>query len=232
MNTQLPLAVQLAPEVSLADFIAGDNGQLLDALSRLAAGKDNGNLYLSGPEASGKSHLLMGLCALAQTQGLRCAYLPLKDILGLSPELLRDMESLDLLALDDVQRLAGRDDWEEALFILFNQRQAASRPTVFSADRGPASLPLALPDLRSRLGWGTSYRVRPLDDEGRRELLRRQAEKRGLGMDEQAIRWLVSHHSRDPRQLLRLVDELDRAALAAKKSRLTLPFVQHQLSLS
>jgi len=232
MNTQLPLAVQLAPELSLEDFIAGDNGQLLATLSRLAMGKEDGNLYLSGPEASGKSHLLMGLCALAQKQGLRCAYLPLKDILDLSPELLQDMETLDLLALDDIHLLAGRGDWEEALFVLFNQRQAASGPTVFSADRGPASLPLALPDLRSRLGWGTSYRVHPLNDEGRRELLRRQAERRGLGMDEQAIRWLVSRHSRDPRQLLSLVEELDRAALAAKKSRLTLPFVQRQLSSS
>jgi len=230
MNTQLPLAVQLAPELTLADFIIGDNGQLLNALTRLARREENDNLYLSGPEASGKSHLLMGLCALAQNQGLHCAYLPLKDIMGLSPELLRDMETLDLLALDDVHLVAGRGDWEEALFVLFNQRQATSRPLVFSADRGPASLPLALPDLRSRLGWGTSYRVHPLNDEGRRELLRQQARRRGLGMDEQAIHWLVSRHSRDPRRLLRLVEELDRAALAAKKSRLTLPFVQQHLS--
>ncbi|WP_457675038.1 DnaA regulatory inactivator Hda [Thiolapillus sp.] len=230
MNTQLPLAVQLAPELSLRDFITGNNGQLLDALARLARGEERDNLYLSGPEASGKSHLLMGLCALGQEQGLHCAYLPLKDLLDLPADLLRDMEQPDLLALDDVHLLAGRNDWEEALFVLFNQRRATSRPLVFSADRGPANLPLTLPDLRSRLGWGASYRVHPLDDRGRRELLRNQARSRGLIMDEQAVNWLVSHHSRDPRQLIRLMNELDQAALATKKARLTLPFVQQHLA--
>ncbi|WP_456373092.1 DnaA regulatory inactivator Hda [Thiolapillus sp.] len=230
MNTQLPLAVQLAPEFTLEDFIPGENAQLMDALQRLALGKEKQNLYLSGPTASGKSHLLMGLCASAQNDGLHCVYLPLKEIMPLSAELLQGMEDPDLLAIDDVQVLAGKKDWEEALFVLFNLRQTHGRPMVFSADRGPARLPLNLPDLRSRLGWGASYRLHPLDEAGLGELLRRQARQRGLEMDQAAIDWLLSRHSRAPRALLEQLEALDRAALITKKSRLTLPFVQQQLS--
>lgn len=229
MNTQLPLAVQLSPELSLGDFITGDNTQLLNRLEQLALGQSRDNLYLSGSRASGKSHLLMGLCARGQEQGLNCAYLPLGEVSGLSPDILQGMEETDLLAMDDVQCIAGHRDWEEALFILFNQRQAVSRPLVFSADRGPAQLPLELPDLRSRLCWGGSYHLHPLDDAGLGELLRLQARKRGLDMDDAAIRWILSRHSRDPRQLLGQLETLDRAALAAKKPRLTLPFVQAHL---
>jgi DnaA family protein len=230
MNTQLPLAVQLAPELSLDDFVVGANAQLMDSLQRLAQREEQQNLYLSGPEASGKSHLLMGLCARAQKSGLCCAYLPLREIISLSPELLQGMEEPDLLAFDDIQLIAGRKDWEEALFVLFNLRQTLARPMIFSADRGPTKLPLNLPDLRSRLGWGSSYRLQALDDAGLTDLLRQRARKRGLGMDEAAINWLLSRQSRDPRSLLEQLETLDRAALAAKKPRLTLPFVQQHLS--
>lgn len=227
MITQLPLAVQLSPEISLADFIPGGNAQLLDQLNQLAHGESRSNLFLSGPQASGKSHLLMGLCAQAQT--LNCAYLPLGEVKDHSPDILQGLDQVDLLALDDIHQIAGRKDWEEALFVLFNQRQAMERPMVFSALQGPAQLPLELSDLRSRLCWAGSYRILPLDDDGLAELLRQQAGKRGLVMDEVAIRWLLSRHQRNARQLLNILDTLDRAALAAKKPRLTLPFVQAQL---
>lgn len=228
MTRQLPLAMSLRPEVTLEEFVAGANRQLLQALDRLAARDGRGQIFLSGPPGSGKSHLLMGSVKLAQQHGRSCAYLPFSELRTLSPEVLESMEQFSLLAFDDVHLAAGDADWEGALFRLFNRARDAGTSLLFSADRGPASLDFDLPDLKSRLAWGSSYRLQPLDDTGREELLLRQAQKRGLRMKPQVAAWMVAHCSRDPRELLRLLDGLDQASLAARRP-LTLPFVREQI---
>ncbi|WP_419605029.1 DnaA regulatory inactivator Hda [Thiolapillus sp.] len=226
MTRQLPLPVELAPQAELADFIAGDNLQLIDLLQRIAAGSNDETLFISGGPGSGKTHLLMGLCRRAEQQGHSCAYLPLDELRTLSPALLAGMEAIDILAVDGVQHIAGRDDWEEALFILFNLARDEGRSLVFSADRGPKQLALALPDLRSRLSWGSSYRLQPLDDTGLMELLQTQAQKRGLQLKPKVAQWLLRHCSRSPGNLLGILGRLDQKALAEKRHNLSLPFVQ------
>ncbi len=226
MIQQLPLAVELPPQITLADFIPGENRQLLDQLVRIAAGRNDETTFIAGAADSGKTHLLMGLCCQAEQQGRSCSYLPLQDLAQLSPELLDGLETMDIIAVDGVQHIAGNTAWEEALFVLFNLARAGQRNLVFSADRGPAQLPLKLPDLRSRLSWGSTYRLQPLDDEGLMELLQSQAQKRGLQLKFSVARWLLTHCSRNPGTLLALMERLDRKALAEKRHNLSLPFVQ------
>lgn len=228
MNRQLPLAMSLRPEVTLDDFVAGANRQLLEALVQLAANRDGGQLFISGPPGSGRSHLLMGATKLAQQQERSCAYLPFAELIELSPGVLERLEQYSLLAFDDIHLVMGKSDWELALFSLFNRARDLGHSLLFAADRGPASLEPNLPDLKSRLAWGASYRIEPLDDRGREELLLRQARKRGLQMKPQAAAWMVAHCSRDPGELLSLLGRLDEASLAARR-RLTLPFVREQL---
>ncbi|WP_457668145.1 DnaA regulatory inactivator Hda [Thiolapillus sp.] len=226
MIPQLPLAVALPPPITLADFIPGKNRQLLDLLTRMAAGRNGEILFISGAPESGKTHLLMGLCSLAEQQKRSCAYLPMEELCKLSPELLAGMESMDILAVDGVQHIAGQAAWEEAFFVLFNLAHAAGKNLLFSADRGSGQLPFLLPDLRSRLSWGSSYRLQPLDDEGLMELLQNQAQTRGLQLKSKVARWLLNHCSRRPGDLLAFMDRLDEKALAEKRHNLSLPFVQ------
>ena len=228
MNPQLPLAMSLRPEMTLESYVAGENAQLLQALQELAAGQGQEQLFLSGPAGSGKSHLLMGTVSAAQAAGHSSAYLPLGELARLSPMLLEDLEQLDLIAFDDLHLVAGNAAWEEALFHLFNRARERDSRLLFSASQAPSRLELGLPDLISRLSWGSSYRIRPLDDAGREALLLEQAKKRGLKMKPQVASWMVSHCSRDPRQLLALLNRLDHASLAARR-QLTLAFVREQL---
>lgn len=228
MNQQLPLAVSLPPEATLSDFVAGANLQPLDALQRVAHGKTSEPLYLSGPPGAGKTHLLMGATALAQQLGRGSSYLPLSQLAAFSPELLLGLDELDLIALDDVQAIVGNPVWEQALFRLFNRARDCRTSLIFGADRGPTSLDLTLPDLKSRLAWGISYRLQPLDDQGRITLLLHHARQRGLEMTPAVARWIVSRCSRGPGDLLELLARLDEASLAEKR-KLTLPFVQAHL---
>ena len=82
-----------------------------------------------------------------------------------------------------------------------------------------------LPDLQSRLGWGGSFRLLPLDDAGRAAALRLLAEERGFALGDDVLAWLLAHFSRDLGRLIALLDRLDRHSLAEHK-RITIPFVR------
>jgi len=229
MSQQLPLALGLRHAPGLDDFIVGRNRVVMDALRRAL---DDGEqiLYLFGPPGSGRSHLLLGQCAAAEQRALRCAYLPMAQRAELAPEMLEGLEMLDLVAVDDVEQVAADAVWEEALFGLFNRCRDRGTHMLFSADRGPAALPLQLPDLRSRLAWGLTLSLQPLDDSGRLELLQSLAARRALKMPEDVARYLLERSARHPSDLLRIVDRLDRASLAERR-RLTIPFVRDTLQL-
>ena len=230
MSQQIPLALHLQHAPGLDDFIVGANRMVIDALADSLAGHGEAVIYLSGPDGCGRTHLLLGHCAAAERRGLKCAYLPLADTGQLAPAMLEGLENLDLIAVDDVHAIAGDRDWEHSLFTLFNRCREHDTRLLFSADRGPAALPLDLPDLRSRLAWGLTLAVQALDDAGRLQLLQSLARRRALALPEEVARYLLDRSPRHPSALDGAMERLDRASLAEQR-RLTIPFVRDQLGL-
>jgi DnaA family protein len=230
MSRQLPLALALQHAPGLDDFVVGRNQRVIDALRRSLDGSGERIIYLFGPVGCGRSHLLLGQCAAARQRGLHCAYVPLAERTQLAPEMLEGLETLGLVAVDDVEAIAGDRAWEEALFALYNRCRDRGTGLLFSADRGPAALPLALPDLRSRLAWGLTLPIEPLDDPGRLTLLQSLTARRALRMPDDVARYLLERGPRDPRGMLQMVERLDRASLAERR-RLTIPFVRDTLRL-
>ena len=230
MSRQLPLALGLRHAPGLDDFVVGRNRQVLEALRRALTDAGESTLYLFGPPGCGRSHLLLGQCAEAGRHGLQCAYLALGDRDALAPQMLEDLESLDLIAVDDVQQIAGDDAWEAALFALFNRCRDRGTRMLFAADRGPAALPMRLPDLRSRLAWGLTLALQPLDDPGRLALLQSLAARRALTMPDEVARYLLERTARHPGDLVSTIQRLDEASLAEQR-RLTIPFVREILRL-
>lgn len=228
MAEQLPLGFRIRSEATLENFLPGDNGLLLNELQRLFVPASEDTLFISGPRGCGKTHLLMAACQSAEKHGLSSTYLPLDELKNLSPDILQNLAELDLVALDNVQAVSGIKEWEHALFSLFNQARERGCKLVFSADRGPASLDMQLADLKSRLTWGAAFQIDPLDDNGKRQLLLKTAERLGLVLKEEAATYLISRCSRDINTLLELLDKLDRASMIAQR-KLTLPFVRAQL---
>ena len=142
--------------------------------------------------------------------------------------MLQGLEQLDLLCLDNVEAIAGECVWEHALFDLFNRlREAGSR--LLAAGSAPATeLTLQLADLRSRLGWGPGYRLRPLDDDTRMEVLQRSAATRGMQLAPAAARYILNHCPRDLHSLERLLERLDHWSLAEQK-RPTITLIRRAL---
>lgn len=217
---QLPLPVRLTDAAQFATFHAGANGAAVAWLELLAAGRAGG-AWLWGGAGTGKSHLLQATCAA--TPG--AAYLPATELEPLGATTLDGWEDRPLVCLDDAERLAGKVDWERALFALFNRLAEHHGRFVASAATSPRGAGFRLPDLASRMASLAVFRLEPLDDAGRVEALRRRARHRGLELPADTAAWLMKRLPRDMAALCDWLDRLDVAALAAQK-RLTIPFVR------
>ena len=225
---QLPLALRFPPDQRFETFVAAPEGALAQ-LRALARGEQPaGSVYIAGPAATGKSHLLLAVCAEAEAAGRRTAYLPLAVAAGRLREAMDAFEHADLVALDGLEIVAGNRDDEIALFDAHNRARDAGRSLLYAARTIPDSLDLVLPDLRSRLSQSARIALEPLDDRGRAEVLRLRAQRRGLQLDEAAIDWLLRRVDRDLVSLTALLDRLDRESLAAQR-RLTVPFLRSVL---
>lgn len=232
MNAQLPLALRYPPDQRLETFVAAPDTLLAGAVAQvtmLADGRDPaGKLYLAGPAGSGKTHLLLAACAQADASGRTAAYLPLATAAGRLRQALESLDGYDLLALDGLEAVVGDRDDELALFALHNRAHDAGSAVLYAARAMPAALDAGLPDLRSRLSQCTCMVLDPLDDAGRRDVLRLRAERRGLQVDGAAFDWLLRRVGRDLSTLTALLDRLDRASLAAQR-RVTVPFLRDVL---
>lgn len=224
---QLPLALRYPADQRLDTFVAAPPGAI-GQLRALAEGAGDDGLYLCGPAGVGKTHLLLATCAAAASAGRRAAYLPLAAAAGRLRDALHALEGNDLLALDGLESAAGDRDDEIALFDAHNRARAAGCRLVYAARAIPDVLGLDLPDLRSRLAQCSRIPLQPLDEAGRREVLRQRARRRGWVLEEAALDWLLKRVERDLAGLTALLDRLDSASLAAQR-RITVPFLRQVL---
>jgi DnaA family protein len=226
---QLPLGVQLAVSLRFDSYTAGDNSEAVDALRRLADGVSRVPVWIYGAAGSGKSHLLQATCAQAGVAGNATAYLPLDVVRGDGPAILDGFERLDLVALDDLDAIAGDDAWEFGLFTLFNGLMEHGGRLACAALRAPASVGIRLPDLASRLSASEVHRLEPLAEPEQAAALMVRAERRGLELPEETLGFLTRRAPRDFATLCRMLDALDIESLAAQR-RLTVPFVRDWLA--
>ena len=225
---QLPLPLKLDRFATFETFVADSNGTLVRHLEAVARGARREVIWICGARGRGKSHLLQATCRAADRAGTRAMYLPLDTGEELDPDCLLDLDSIGLLALDQVDAVAGRPAWEARLFAVLNGMQSSGRPLLLAADRAPAAAGFTLADLASRAAAATVYRLNPLGDDGQRQALEEHARGLGLELDEATARYLLTRVEREVGELCRWLDRLDRASLVEQR-RLTVPFVRKAL---
>lgn len=225
MTGQLPLVLRWPAHQRFESFVAGPNGVAVDLLRAVAQGSETSWLYLAGAVGSGRTHLLIAACAAANAAGRSAQYLSLSTLRAPRAEAIRGFGGSELLALDDVDAIAGERDAEHALFDLYNRCHAERASLLFAATAPPAQLGIGLPDLVSRLGACTQLLLKPLDEEARRELLRARASLRGIELDDGVLDWLFARGKRDLGSLFAVLERIDAASLAAQR-RVTIPFLR------
>ncbi len=230
MSNQLALSLRLRDSARFSNFVVGSNQELVGQLQQLATVTTSDQVLCWGVAGTGKTHLLQAVCHQVSKQNHAAAYLALDEAAEFPPELLESWENYRLVCLDNIQAIAGQPDWEEAVFHLYNRLHDRQHSLVVSASFAPAQLPLALPDLRSRLGAGLIYQLQTLNDEHSLEALQLRASLRGFDLPEETGRYLLKHMPRDLPALMALLEQLDIASLAAQR-RLTIPFTKTVLGL-
>jgi DnaA family protein len=228
-NPQLPLGLALRDSARFDSYFSGPNREAVEALRSAAAGCGEPLIYIAAAAGMGKTHLLQAACHHAAHCQHVAAYLPMRELLELAPAMLEDLEQMALVCLDDVSAIAGHADWERGLFDLFNRLRTAGKTLLVAGDVRPEQAGLQLPDLVSRLGWGVTYVLRPLEEDDLLAALTCRARGRGLELPEETGQYLLRRFPRDLPTLFALFDVLDTASLIEQR-RLTIPFVKSVLA--
>ena len=222
---QLPLRMRLRDTARFENFVPGANLEVCELLA--SPGADSPRvIWLWGRPATGKTHLLQATCAAASQSGRAAAYIDLP--LAPGSEFLDGCESLDVVCLDGLDAVASDRAWNAALFRLHTLLLDGPGRLVVASTAPPASLPLVLADLRSRLLAASVHQLAEPGESEQREALQRRAAARGLELTDEAALYLVHRLPRDMHTLFGVLDELDLAALVAQR-RLTIPFLREAL---
>jgi DnaA family protein len=140
-------------------------------------------------------------------------------------QLAAGLESLDCVALDDVDRLDGNG--EVAVFDLYNALRERGGALLASAAAPPAQLALR-GDLATRLAWGLVYQVHALTDENKAQALAERAASRGFQLAPEVSDFLLTRARRDLPTLLATLDALDRYSLETRRP-VTVPLARELL---
>ena len=222
---QLPLSVQLRDDATFDNYYALQATEVVAQIRLSAQAKGEQSIFINGPVGVGCSHLLQAACHEAQAHGANSVYLPLDELVMYSPAIFESLEDLPLIALDNLQAIAGKPKWEEALFHLFNRVRDAGGRLIFAADKSPESLGIKLPDLLTRLQWGLLYPLNEVDEEFKMEALQFRAHNRGLELTVDVARFIVRHVDGSMERMFDVLQDLDNASLSAQR-KLTRPFVK------
>ena len=228
MNSQLLLGVRLRDSSVFESYYPGPNQPTVDLLRALTPGVLPPCVYLQGAAATGKSHLLQAVCANASHQGVTAAYLPLAELASMGPELLTGWDDLDIVCVDDIDRVSSKADWNRALFALHQQLEERRGRLVVASSIPSSQLQVTLRDLASRLAGGWLVTLQPLEEPDLMRALQLHAQLRGFELPDETATFLLRRLPRDMATLCQFLDELDEASLVAQR-RLTVRFVTEVL---
>ncbi len=229
MNTQLALPLGLRDDATFDNFYKGVNEHCNAALISAASGLDYPFIYLWGQVGAGRTHLLQAACCDATQKNRTSLYLPLATP-ELTPQILHDLEHINLVCIDDIDAIAQNKPWEEALFYLYNRIRDTGQTLIIAGAHPPQRLGLGLPDLASRLAWGVVFQVHILSDEDKLAALAMRAKLRGLVLSDEVGQFLLRRCPRSMSELFAILDTLDKASLQAQR-KLTIPFVKSVLGV-
>jgi DnaA family protein len=211
---QLVLNIQPLSTAKLDDIVCGRNAETVAILHEICDGSFVEPVYLWGPTGCGKSLMISVLSECLANAPIVEGRWP--NWPGTSGPLL----------IDDVEKLSA--DNQIVAFDRYNRNKAQKHVWVATGSQPPSGLTHLRDDLRTRLGWGLIYQIYPLNDDEKRHALFKRSHQLGFELDPAIADYLLTRYSRDLRQLLSVVDALDRFSLEQQR-RVTLPLLRELL---
>ncbi len=206
--------IQLNPKYTFENFVVGAGNQFAHAACMAVSeqpGKTYNPLFIYGGVGLGKTHLLNAIGNhVAERTDLRIAYLTTEQftnevINSIRYDKMTDLRKryrhIDMLMIDDIQFLVGKERTQEEFFHTFNSLYEGHKQIVLSSDRFPKDMPDIEERLRSRFEWGLIADLQPPDVETRIAILRKKSEDEGITLPEDVIQFLAGAMKSNIREL-------------------------------
>ena len=205
----------LNPTYSFATFVIGKGNELAQAASQAVAQKPGlvyNPLFIYGGVGLGKTHLMqaIGNLALQSFPAKKVLYVScekftndfIKSISSNRPEAFKNLyRSVDVLLIDDVHFLAGKEGTQEAFFHTFNELHQNNKQIVLTSDRPPKAIPALENRLTSRFEWGMIVDIAAPDLETRAAILRAKLKNRNFSLTEEVITYIAATIQNNIREL-------------------------------
>ena len=209
------LGLPLNPRYTFDTFVVGNSNQWAHAASLAVAEKPAQTynpLFIYGGVGLGKTHLMqaIGNTSLAFERLERVCYLSAETFMNQMIEALQFGKTLDfrnkyrkmdLLLIDDVQFLQGKDATQEEFFHTFNALYDAHKQIVVTSDRPPKEIPTLEERLVSRFEWGLVVDIQPPDLETRIAILQHKADRSSLEIPQDVILFIAKNVKSNVREL-------------------------------
>jgi chromosomal replication initiator protein len=208
-------SISLNPKFTFDSFVVGSCNQFAHAAAHAVAtnpSKSYNPLFIYGGVGMGKTHLMhaIGRSLVDHYAGMRIIYTSSERFMNEMITCIksdrmqlfhRHYRSADVLLIDDIQILAGKDGTQEEFFHTFNELFEHQKQIVISSDSPPKSLPGLVERLRSRFEWGLMVDVLPPDLETKMAILDKKAEMEGIRLPEEVRIFIATKTKSNVREL-------------------------------
>jgi chromosomal replication initiator protein len=200
-------------------------------------GRNYNPFMVYGGVGLGKTHLLQAIAHVCQGKGLQVIYLPseaftndlVQSIRAKTTAMFREKyRSVDVLLVDDVQFISGKDSTQEEFFHTFNALTTFNKQVVLASDRHPSELTLLEDRLRSRFEGGLVTDVQPLNYESRLALLDMWTQERGVRLDDSVLQMVADRAQSNVRELEGVFNQIVAKAQLGRDA-LTIEGAEHTL---
>ena len=208
----------LNPKYKFNTFVVGSNNKFAHSASLAVAespGEVYNPLYLYGGPGLGKTHLMhsIGHFILDHSPDKKVLYVTSEEFTNEVIESIRSgnaasmtklrekYRTVDVLMIDDVQFIIGKESTQEEFFHTFNVLHAARKQIILSSDKPPKEMETLDERFRSRFEWGLIADIQPPDYETRMAILRKNAEIYDRQIDEEAIKYIATNIKSNIREL-------------------------------